>query len=310
MFFQRIKKAKFIAILPHSNPDGDAIGSSLGLYHAFEFNGIRSVVVCKEEINRKLQFIPGSEKIKNKIPVGCDLVVSVDTAVVNRMSINTQEIEIITIDHHLSNSGFGTINLVRPEFASTAEVVYEFLIKNNLKINRPCAKALYTAIVSDSRSFITPRVTDKTFSIAGELVKKGADIKETTQNLRYSMGLGEMRLFGEALGSFELIENGRFSICVITLEMLEVCGARYSDTEDIADFLLCGVTVEASALIIETGKNRSKCSLRSKNSFSVLEIGKKFGGGGHINAAGFNIELEPQEVKSQLVEAFVGGAVE
>lgn len=300
--FEKIKNAKAVAVVPHRRPDGDTVGSSLGLHHALEYAGIKSVVVCSDAINRKLHFIPGVNKIKKEIPKNCDLVVSVDTAAKDRMGAEAEDLEIVVVDHHASNRGFGTVNVIEPEFASTGEVVYKFLKENDLKINRPCAKALYAAIVSDSRSFIIPRVTEETFKAASELVAKGADIVQTTKNLRYSMALSEMRIFGEALKSFELIKNGKISLCVITLEMLKNCGAEYNDTEDIADFLLGAVTAEASILLIERKEGGTKCSLRSKGSFGVLDIAKKFDGGGHINAAGFDVSEEPFSVREKIIE--------
>jgi phosphoesterase RecJ-like protein len=244
----------------------------------------------------------GYTNIKKVVPNGCDLVISVDTATPKRISADTRDLEIIVIDHHLSNSGFGTINIIDSGSASTAEVVYRFIKENDLKINKPCAKTLYSAIVSDSRSFITPRVKASTFKTVSDLLECGADISETTQNLRYSMGLSEMRLFGEALRSFELVNNGRFAVCVISKEMLEKTGASYDDTEDIADFLLGNVTVEAICLLIERKMGQTKGSFRSKLDFDVLKLAKEFNGGGHINAAGFDTDLSTAKIKKQVIE--------
>ncbi|MCV6606796.1 MAG: bifunctional oligoribonuclease/PAP phosphatase NrnA [Campylobacterales bacterium] len=306
-FYNRIKEAKFVAVVTHTRPDGDTVGSSLGLHHALEFNGVKSVVVCGDDIGRKLHFLPGFKNIKKEIPKSCDLVISVDTAIKKRVSTDTRDLEILVIDHHISNPGFGSLNIIEPEYTSTGEVVYKFLKKCDLKINKPSAKALHTAIVSDSRSFSTPRVNAETFEATADLIRCGADNVETMENLYLSKGLSEMRLFGEVLREFEVVCNGEVTLCVVTKEILERCGAEYSDTEDIADFLLGNVTAKATCLLIERKNGGTKGSLRSKGPFDVNQIAGKLGGGGHKNAAGFESEVSPNEYKKKVIEVLTSG---
>lgn len=298
---EKIKKANYIAIVTHKAPDGDTIGSALGLYHSFLIHGIKSVVVNNDEVPRSLKYLNGVEKIKKEIPNAADLVLVVDTGSTKKIGVDLKEKEIVTLDHHLSNEGFGTINIVEPDAASTGEVAYKFLKFAEFTINRPSAEALYAAIATDTQFFTTNRVKNSTFEAVEELYSIGVDHVRAISNLKNSMGLSEMRLFGEVLRSFELINSGSIIYCEISKDLLDSCGANFSDTSEIADFLLCNVTCRMVIILIEMPFG-VKGSFRSKDEIDVTVFAHKLNGGGHRNAAGFVLKTSLEKAKDEVLE--------
>lgn len=278
-----INSAKKIAIISHKAPDPDTIGSALALYHALL--GTKSLeLVCVDDVPINLRFLNGAKNFKKSFSNQADLIVTVDVANKQKLALDLKGLKTICIDHHANNDIKADLFLIDESLASTAEVIYKLLKFGKFSINKPCADALYTALVSDTRFFSKQAVSIDSFAMAQELLALGANKTLINQAL-HSYSLASMRLFGKALSSFLLLQNGSIIFAEITQQDLEDNLANVQDTEDIADFLLYFVHAQIALFLVQTNDGL-KGSLRSK-SINLLPIAKKLGGGGHKHYAGF-----------------------
>ncbi|ADV47147.1 phosphoesterase RecJ domain protein [Nitratifractor salsuginis DSM 16511] len=289
-----------ISVLSHIHPDADALGTSLGVYWMLKKAGHRvEVANATKELPRYLDFLPGFGKIKHKMDYEDSLVISCDCGSLDRLGFDLEGRKIVNIDHHPSNTRFGTLNLVRQEGVSSSEVAYRFF-EPFFEIPAESAEAFYAALISDTRYFTTANVSDETFEVARELIHLGVDPGKVAQQMLQRRSLASLRILGRALESLELHLDGRVAVMTITREDLEATGARYDDLDGIVDYARSLVTVEIAILIVERPQDR-KVSLRSKGA-DVMRIAQAFGGGGHTVAAGF--ETDRLSTK-ELVEALL-----
>ena len=284
-----IKNASHILIAMHKNPDADAIGSALAL-----FNTLKNITKCSifndtKEIAKDFDFLPEFKKISNNMAKKYDLLIVVDSANMDLVGQFKPNSAIINIDHHKDNLHYGTINYVK-EYASCAEVVYDFLNDINLKINRPTAKSIYAGIVGDTIFFTTNMVSEGTFEKAYNLVKLGADPFEIAKKMKLSVSLAKARLLGFVYSNFDLLCDARVSFIDLDYKIQSKTATSLKDYTSIANELLSIVTVVVSVVMIEL-EQVYKISLRSK-SVDVSKIATKFGGGAHKFASSCLIQKD------------------
>lgn len=301
--WNKIESANSIALLSHINPDGDTLGCALGVYAILKSSGKNVTLVNKTaDLPQRYSFLTYFDKIKSELPKKCDLIVSFDSASFDRLGIEKQDVYLINIDHHQTNTLYGDLNLIDSSKVSTTVVVYELLKECGVKINRECATALYCGLVTDSGFFQFDRVDEVTFKVASELVGFGADPLSISNALNYSNSLSKIRALGYVLNSLELDLNGRVATIFLTEEMLKKSGATISDSEDFVNFALSLVSIEV-AIFLRESDTGVRVSLRSKNYIDVSTIAKKFGGGGHNRAGGANlIGLNLQDCKQLILK--------
>ncbi len=282
-----IINSHYILIVTHINPDADTISCALSLSNYFSENKIKHKVFNKQNaLPQNLNFLDRFDKITDQIPKYFDLVIYVDCANKSRVAIDfPSDIKVINIDHHKSNDNFGIINIVKPEYASTAEVVYEFFIYNNLKISKQTAQCLYTGIYDDSLKFSTPRCDKNTFEVANKLVALGVSPSEVANKLNRRDSLAKYRLLPKILESLELHFEGTVATVYVKNEWLEQSGAHYSECEDVVNMIL-NIAVVDIAIFFRVTNGKTRVSLRSKNDIDVSLIANAFDGGGHKMAAG------------------------
>ena len=274
-----------VTVLTHINPDADTIGTALGLASLLRENGKRvEVVNVSANIPKNLDFLRGYEKIKKRVEYKNSLLISCDCGDEKRLGIDISGRELVNIDHHSGNTSYGLLNIVLPHAVSASEVAYR-LIKPIIKMNKSAAEAFYTALMSDTRNFTTSSVSAKTFEIALELIKAGANPGYISRMLILRRSLSSLRLLSFALSDLELFENGKIAVIRITKSDIQKTGALPSDLDGIVDYGRSLVTVEVAILIVEY-EEEIRVSLRSKE-INVQSIAQAFGGGGHINASGF-----------------------
>lgn len=289
-----IKRYDNIYLVSHVQPDGDNIGSTLALAKAIEkFKG--SVKVIKvDDIPSDYQFLPGIEIFKNyDIDEPIDLLISLDSSDLNRLGLGKEFAvkakRIINIDHHITNDNFGDINIVSPSSAATGEIVYEFIKKMAVDIDKDIATCLYAAISTDTGSFIYSNTTYKTHLIVAELLKIGIDAETININLYQNRSMARTKLFIDSMNSLEIYLEGKVGVIIVTQEMLKVNEAKMEDTEGLISFVRGIDSIEVACLLKEIDKKEVKVSLRSKKQIDVAKICNKFNGGGHIRAAGCTI---------------------
>jgi len=283
-----INKYEKITILTHLNPDADTLGTALGIYGILKNSG-KQVEVVNQGVNlpRHLDFLSNFSKVKQKIDYSNSLIVTCDTGSIDRVGFDLSGREILNIDHHKSNTHFGTLNVVDPLAVSASQVAY-VLFKNNYSITKEISTCFYTALVADTQYFTTNNVSRQVFELASEMMRDGVDIYEVMCNIKQRRSLASIRILSSSLDTLLLDENGRLAIMCATREKMLASGANIIDTVGIVDYGISLVTVKIAIVLIEL-ENSIRVSMRSKKvDVSALAIG--FGGGGHKNAAGFELK--------------------
>ena len=284
-FLEMLDSHSTITIVTHLYPDADTIGTALGLADLLKRSGKRvEVVNASDDIPRNLDFLKGYEKIKKRAEYRGSLMISCDCGDIDRLGVAIDGRELINIDHHIGNTMYGNLNIVLPDAASASEVAYR-LIKPIMEVSRESAEAFYTALMVDTRNFTTNSVTSETFELALDLTRDGAEPSYIAKMVILRRSLSSLRLLSIALSDLELFAEAKIAVIRVRKHDLDKSGAKSSDLDGIVDYARSLATVEVAVLCAEYG-DAIKVSLRSK-SIDIRHIAKSFGGGGHINAAGF-----------------------
>ena len=285
-----IKNSHYILVVTHINPDADTISCALALSNYLFEEKIKHKVFNKQNnLPNNLDYLNRFDKITNEFPKFYDLAIYVDCGDINRPAISIDKTcKMINIDHHQSNNNYGFLNFVDDSKASTAEVLYDFFIKNEMNISKNTATCLYTGIYSDSIGFTTPRTNKNTFKAINNLVEKGADPSYIADMLIKRQSLAKYRLLPLILNSLELHNDGKIASIYVLEEWFEQTGALYTDCEDVVDMIL-NIKIVDIAVFLRAKNNSIRISLRSKKD-DISKIANHFNGGGHKNAAGCSIK--------------------
>ena len=300
--WKKIEESNSIVLAAHINPDGDALGSSLSLYPILKKMGKNvKVFNVTKPLPMYLDFLPNFEKVTDKLPKNYDLLISFDCGSFDRLGIEQRPPFLINIDHHISNTKYGDINIIDPKAASSSQVVYNMLKTNNIEMPQESAVCIYTALVTDTGSFQYESVNEKVFEMAADLVKCGVKPDFVAKMLFQRDRLSRLRLLAKAYDTIELCCEGKVAFVEVTKEMMEITGAIKDDTDTIVNSVRAIATVEVACMLREDDDG-IKISLRSKNFADVSKIAVKYGGGGHIRAAGATIkdEFDFEKVKEML----------
>ena len=299
-FLELLSRHKRVTIISHIRPDGDTISTALALYNFLKEQNITSELVCKDlDLPKEFSFLKGFDRFKQDISYSDSLVVTVDCAVEARTRFDLSKKEVVNIDHHKDNSYYGDLNIVDIEVSSTV-VLYK-LLSNITTVSKDVAECIYCGLLTDSQHFTSSLTTKDTFKVASELLDLGVDLTFVSNRVKKFKSLSHVRLKSKAIDSMQLFLNGRVAIMVITRDILNKTGAKYSDVIGIIDEAIYLATVEVAVLILDY-ENSLKVSLRSKNE-DISKVAKKFGGGGHKNASGFDIKNGTiEELKFKLLD--------
>lgn len=285
---EKIDKAQHITILSHVNPDADTLGTALGIYTLLKQEGKKvEVANASKTLPQYLDFLPNFSKIKGKMEYEDSLIIACDCGSIDRLGFDLRGREIINIDHHHSNEGYGSINVIVSHFASASQVAYA-LFDRLYDIDTSVATCFYTALLSDTRYFTTAAVTEEVFTMAKELVAKGVKPEKVSYHFTQRRPLASLRILEKALASLSLHHEARLATLFVTQEDIRASGARTPDMEGIVDYARSLVTVEVALFAMEL-REGIRISLRSKT-VDVSQIALAFGGGGHKLAAGFTIK--------------------
>ena len=291
--YKKIESAKSIVLATHVNPDGDTISSALAMYAVLKRMGKKVYLYNNsDELPIQYDFLPNFKRFKSVLPPKYDLLISLDSADFQRLGIEKVESEIINIDHHKSNTNYGTYNIVNPNRPSASLVVYDFLVENKELISKDVATCIYTGLVSDTEFFIYRGVDDEVLKIASELVKRGVDPVKVGENLKQRNSLAKLRLTELFLRSIELKKDAKVGVGIVTESDFLKTGATKSDSEHLVNIIISLATVKLALFLREVDGGEYKFSLRSKGDIDVSKIAMKYGGGGHHNAAGFTGSID------------------
>ena len=284
--WNKILESDNIVLISHLNPDGDALGSSLSIFNILKKMGKNVSVVNMSNLPTYLDFLPNYDKVKNRLPKKIDLMISFDCGSFDRLGIEEKPSFLINIDHHISNTNYGEINLIEENAASTSQVVFNILEANGVEIDKESAICIYTALITDTGNFQYESVTSEVFRVASELVKAGVKPEYISKMLYERDKLSRLRFLAKALDKLEIFADGKIGLIEITNEMLQSTGADKDDTEGVVNMIRKLKSVEVAVMLREEENGDIKMSLRSKNYVDVSKIAIKYGGGGHIRASG------------------------
>jgi phosphoesterase RecJ-like protein len=286
---EKIRQSQSVTILSHLNPDADAVGTALGIYALLRKNTNKRVEVVNgsKALPRHLDFLYGFEKIKHKIEYDESLVIACDCGSLDRLGFDLEGRDIINIDHHQSNTLYGSINIVDAGYASSSQVAFE-LFGAFYTIDAETATCFYAALLSDTRYFTTSSVNEKVFDTAAAMVASGAKPDRVAYHFTQRRSLSSFRILERALRSLTLYEEARIAVVSVTRADIEQTGATMPDMDGIVDYARSLATVEVALFAMEIPEG-VRISLRSKGA-DVSKVALCFGGGGHRVAAGFTFE--------------------
>jgi len=297
----------------HEGPDGDALGSLLGLHNVLAQLGKDSVMfmAAKEfPLPIEYRFLP-LEEVFHEAPADMAdrTVVFLDCGNIDRMPVEWLTAggnDVINIDHHHDNTCFGDINLVEVDASCTAEIVYDLALLLGVTITPEIASALYVGLITDTGKFMYENTNAHTHRVAADLIDAGVDVDDTYRRLYEHVPIEKLRLVSRALEKISSHVDGKLAISYITMADYEATGAGEEMTEGLIDNLRSIDGVKVAAVIRdlgERGRSARKVSLRSSaGDVDVSAIARMNGGGGHKRAAGFSTDLEFE----QLVEFLAG----
>ncbi len=302
---EAIERAKTIAISGHVRPDGDAIGSSMGLYFYLRDNyPDKTVCVFLEEVPESFDHIRDDEATARRCD-HYDLFIALDSGDVERLGdagkiMQENSDDTINVDHHITNTQFGNKNIVDAKASSTCQILFTLMDED--KIGTMTAMALYTGIIHDTGIFKHNNTSYQTMRIAGKLMRKGIPFGEIIDNSFYYKTSKQLKIKGKCLSDCQFLLDGRVVISVLTANDMEKYQAKSSDLDGIIDDLRTTVGVEVAILLSERVPGEFKVSMRSNKLVDVASIGQYYGGGGHIKASGCTIKGTADEVTHMLVD--------
>ena len=287
-------KSSKVAVIGHIRPDGDCIGSQVGLVRALQSLGIDAIALNQHPVPHYLQPFLGDTPWTS--PESFDSegysAITVDCSNRSRIGNNVEKLFpeiLLNIDHHLSNDNFAKHNIVIPEYAATTQILAALFLDNSYKIDPVAAQALYVGIATDTGQFRFTNTNKGVFEIASKLMNLGANPSDAANQLYENDPVGRLILLREFLGTLKLELHGQVCVGWVTQEMYQLTDTSKEHIEGFVDYPRSIQSVHIAALIEESTAGL-KVSLRAKkDKFRVDLLASSFGGGGHACAAGFTI---------------------
>lgn len=306
-----VKNNKNFLITSHTNPEGDALGSELAFYRLLKTSGKNATIVNDDKLPYGYEFLPDVKNIKRLKKdlknIRFDCLVFLDCSDLERAGgvykINKDAKPTVNIDHHISNTRFGSINWVEPEACSSCEMVYKLYNKLHIPIDKKTALLLYVGILTDTGSFHYPNTTHLTHRIAADLLSHKLSIKDIYKNIYENIPFEDMKLLSKILPAMRKAYKGKIIWFEIKKELLENRKLSFDLTENILSFARAIKGAEVAVLFKENigVKNEIRVNLRSQGKVDVNKIASFFGGGGHKTASGATVKGKIDQVKKKIL---------
>src|SRR6266851_75642 len=287
---QEIRMRRRFVVTSHARPDGDGIGSALACGQILRVMGKDAQVVMHDGVPRIYQNLPFADRVVQAETVPSnDAVVLLECDSMRRTLLEgLEECFLINIDHHASGRNFAHINWIDSTVMATAELVFRLARLACVPVDRDIATCLYTALMTDTGSFMFEGTNEHTFTVARELVLAGADPAHCARPIYFGHSAAKMRLLGAALSN--LHRDGPLAWIWVTQEQMQRAGAKEEDCEGLVNYALSIGDVEVAVFFRELPDGRFRVSLRSKGGLDVAHIAEEFGGGGHTCASGCAVD--------------------
>ena len=301
-----IENKQRFGITTHIKPDGDGVGSSLGLCWLLRSLGKSAEVIVHGEIPLAYRSLPGAEEIRNveKVDGEYDAVFVIECSDLERPGIAGLEDEFtVNIDHHATSEHFGTINWIDSTASAVGEMIYNLCKAIGGRVTKEIAECVYMALVTDTGSFHFSNTTERTLKVASELIKAGVKPASISEAVYNNYPWSRIELMRQVLDTVRRDDSGKVAYLRQTLKMREQAGAVDGDNNGFVNIPLAAREILAAVYMREVGGNKYRVSLRSKGDINVAKVAERFGGGGHRNAAGLQIEGDWDEKEAELVSA-------
>ncbi|MDD4477264.1 MAG: bifunctional oligoribonuclease/PAP phosphatase NrnA [Patescibacteria group bacterium] len=307
---EHLKQAKKIIIVPHPNPDGDALGCASAMAEYLKSLGKDYTIFCATEPPRNLNFLKHCELVRTDEKCFSDP--QIDTALLVDCGdlryagianfLTGKQFCVINIDHHATNEHYGHFNLVIPEASSASEVVYNFFKIAGARVNHDMATALLTGILTDTDNFSNPATSASALNAGGELLRRGANLRLINRQTLKNKNLNTLKIWGRALARLVKDEKRNIAYTYITRADAEEYNVSDNDVGSIANFLNNLEETEVFLLLKEDSEGNVKGSFRTtSDEIDVSLLAKKMGGGGHKKAAGFRTQGTIEETLKQIL---------
>ncbi|MEI8043184.1 MAG: bifunctional oligoribonuclease/PAP phosphatase NrnA [Verrucomicrobiota bacterium] len=302
-----ILQSRTFCIISHIRPDGDCVGSQVGLALALQGLGKRVICWNEDSIPDKYRFLDPDRLIQKPKPgLEFDCVIATDAASLDRVGAVAKCVAnrklFINIDHHESNTRYADLNWVSAREPSTGELIFRLLKIARWPITRQIANCLFTAVSTDTGSFQYPTTQPGTYHVAGELVRRGADLEKICDEVYQSYPLSRMGLLRHVYSHYRLTHQNRIAYFWLKKADFDRAGADRCDTEGLIDHIRAIAPVVVACVFEEVEPGLTRISLRSKSDkVNVNEIAAQFGGGGHSAAAGARISGKPLSVQRKVI---------
>lgn len=306
-----IRGARHVLIPLHLSPDGDSVGSCLAMASACRHLGSTATVVSSDPPPRLYRYLHGWEEIRRPDDVGSDydMLMLLDCSSFSRIGrvrdlFPAERVPLtVTIDHHRTGTLVGEFRWIDPDAAATAEMIFDWMVRSRIPIDRRVAASLYTGIATDTGFFCFSNTTASTLARASALVRRGARPNQVHRWVNEDRPVRAVGILGRALDKMQTDMGGALAWTVVTADDLRDKGAVADDTEGVINHLRSVSGTELCIIFVETGPGHVKVSFRSRERVDVSEVAASFGGGGHARAAGTKIKGETNRVVDEVLSA-------
>lgn len=306
---RQIERRDSFVLTSHARPDGDAIGSALACCQVLRAMGKQADVVLHDAVPRIYRPLPFADQVvqANRLngSYQAAIILECDSLLRTRLE-GLEDRFLINIDHHASGRPFADVNWIDPHAVATAEMVFRLGREAGVPLSPEIATCLYTALMTDTGSFMFQGTNEHTFALARELTLAGADPSHCARNIYFAHSGAKMRLLGEALRN--LNQEAHLAWIWVTQEQMERCGAKEEDCEGLVNYALSIADAEVAAFFRELPDGRFRVSLRSKGKVNVAKLAERFGGGGHECASGCAVKGPLQAAVSEILSQLRPGA--
>ncbi|MBU8711365.1 DHH family phosphoesterase [Brevibacillus parabrevis] len=295
-------------VLSHISPDGDATGSALGVVLMLEQLGKEYVVVNEGETPLKFNFLPRFDRLRDlrKQPLAetFEAVIAVDCADESRMgdvrSLFASGAALLNIDHHPTNDDFGTVNLVRPEAAATAEILFDVAEQAGIAFNEELALCIYTGLLTDTGGFRYSNTTPRVMEIAARLLSYGVKPGEVAERCLEEITFAHVKVLRRALQTLELSHGSLVASIAVSAGDFSEANAQREDAGGLVNYCRNIEGVEVGVSFVEAEPGVVKVSMRARDRVDVSAIAKQLGGGGHAKASGCTVKGTIAEAKQKV----------
>ncbi|HQB82517.1 MAG TPA: DHHA1 domain-containing protein [Candidatus Rifleibacterium sp.] len=306
---EKLDKARNIFCIAHPYSDGDALGSQLALYHWCRAAGKNCVVLNFDPLPEQISWLRGAEVCQNYLPedVEFDLAFLMETTEARRMGERVEFFKRATttvhLDHHIGVVGLGSINLLEEKASSTCEILYNILERTGVELNRECREALYVGIMTDTGNFRFNNSTPRSHEIIARLIGSDLIVDDIYKLVYENTNYHRVVIHGTVMARTRSFNDGKVVASWLALDDFTRIGATEVDADGAIRNLSCIKGIEAAILFKEVEGGKVKISFRSTGKIDVMEVSRRFNGGGHRNAAGAQIDGKLEDVMQTVVAA-------